>query len=134
MHPKLKAELAKQSRAFGVTVEDIMSKRGKRAAAAARRAVWAALLTRHPRGEFPATELGRVFDQHPRNIALGVRVHESGLSWAELREPKRGDNESECDFLIRQVRWLRITYTPEDVKEDCDKMNARIVELGGKPQ
>lgn len=94
MNPKLTAEIEKQAERFGVTAEQILGRDTSRRASAARRAVWAALLTRNAGGDFPATLLAEVFNRQPQMIRDGVTMHKTGkVLWprqnADTLSPER---------------------------------------------
>lgn len=90
MNARLQVELFLAAARFGTTPEAILGRGRDRIASKARRAVWAALLTRYPGGEFPAAVLARAFGRTADIIREGAEMHLSGrLQWRRRRRLKR---------------------------------------------
>lgn len=89
MNARLQLELRLAALAYGVSENDILGRSRLRMAGKARRAVWAALLTRYPGGEFPASVLAREFNRTPDIIREGAEMHRTGREQWKRRRPKK---------------------------------------------
>lgn len=90
MNARLQVELFLAAARFGTTEEAILGRARDRVASRARRAVWAALLTRYPGGQFPAAVLARAFGRTADIIREGAEMHLSGRQqWRRRRKLKR---------------------------------------------
>jgi hypothetical protein len=90
MNSRLQLELHLAAARFGTTTDAILGRQRDRVASRARRAVWAALLTRYPGGEFPAAVLARAFGRTADIIREGAEMHLSGRQqWRRRRKLKR---------------------------------------------
>lgn len=131
MNPKLRAEIEKQAKAHGVSPEDVLGVARNRAASAARRAVWANLVTRYPGGKFPASELARLFNRQPQIVLMGIKMHEQNLTrWPNQAAP------SEIAAIKRMLEVNKKRYAlmgPRDpqrkaVRAECARLKALLDE------
>lgn len=136
MHERLSAEIDKQAAAFGVTREAVLGRDRTRQASAARRAVWANVITRHLGGEFPSTELARIFGRQANVIRAGVTMHRMKL----LKWPRRIHSaKRSLDVAIEQnqLRALRNRYRKmahsnplrSFVRAECARVSAKLKEM-----
>lgn len=90
MNARLQVELFLAASRYGTTEAAIMGRGRDRVASRARRAVWAALLTRYPGGEFPASKLAELFGRTADIIREGAEMHLTGRAqWRRRRKLKR---------------------------------------------
>lgn len=125
-------EVLRQSKAFDVAPIDIIGDDRSRRASAARRAVWAALLTRHPGGAFPAPRLAEMFNRTPNIIRMGVKMHnEKSLSW-----PQNKRLVADREKLTQRLQSLRSKYRAlkagdpmrPAIRAECARLQKQIAE------
>lgn len=144
MNPKLAFHLNRCALAYGTTPEEILGRVSTRSASAARRAVWAALITRERGGEFTARKLSEIFGRRVSMIYLGIRMFEKESTVWRQRvrgEPTQFAGEADEKFLTRRLNWLRRRYRRLDSKlfmkerarimEECEVLTKRQQELKG---
>ncbi|AEI71061.1 hypothetical protein [EBPR siphovirus 2] len=124
-------EVLRQSKAFGVAPVAIIGDDRSRRASAARRAVWANLLTRHPGGAYPAPRLAQMFNRTPNIIRTGVKMHnEKSLSWPQNKR------QSDREALTRRLESLRSQYRAlkagdamrPALRAECARLQRQIAE------
>ncbi len=132
MDEKAMKEVVRQSKAFGVSPEEITGDDRSRRASAARRAVWAALITHHPGGAYPAPRLAEIFNRTPSIIRTGVKMHnEKSLSW-----PQNKKLAADRERLTRRLESLRSKYRAlkagdpmrASIRAECTRLQQQIAE------
>ncbi len=140
MNPKVIEVVHAQAQKFGVTTDAVLGRDATRRASAARRAVWAALHTRYPGGEFPIPVLAKLFDRQENVVRAGIHMHERKLlSWPRAGQGPVQIEGSNATFIMqRRLRALRARYkklSPRDplratVRAECARLKNRLLELG----
>lgn len=129
MNDRLKAEIEKQAAAYGVTPADVLGDVRSRAASAARRAVWAALLTRYAKGSFPATVLAAAFNRSAQTINDGAKMHaQRKTRWPSQAAPS---TEAEIKRSLARFRKRYAALGPRDprrfaIRAECARLKALL--------
>ena len=129
MTDRLQAEIDKQAEIYGVDPADIIGPCRSRAASAARRAVWSALLTRYARGDFPAPVLAAAFNRNAQIIYDGVRMHEQRLTrWPSQAAPS---TPAGIERAMKSLRKRYAAMNPRDprrkaVRAECTRLREML--------
>lgn len=127
MNAKLQAEIDKQAAAFGVTADAILGRDRSRAASAARRAVWAALMTRHAGGEFPAPKLAEIFGRQAPVVRAGAEMHRRKLLRWPRRMPAADEAARQRELARLRKRYARLSKTDPQraaIRAECARLAA----------